>query len=321
MGTASDIAGLGVVIVNFRTAEMTIGCLRSLAGEVSGATGVRVVVVDNGSEDGSADKIASVIEEEGWTDWVSVKALERNGGFAFGNNRGMEALKDSRYVLLLNSDTVVQPGCLRHCFNVMESEPSVGVMSCMLLNSDGTVQNVARRFPTPLRVLLSSLGLPWKICLLFGWADVDDPTWDRGCTKRDVDWLGGAFLFVRRGVIDKMGGLDEDFFFYGEDVEFCHRVWRAGYRCHYDPAVAVTHYGGGSSDPTRMNRAQRNEHYWRARYLVQKKCYGKFASALLRVCDASVYFLRLLRLRLSGKRRVQQYRDAADILKMLIARL
>jgi GT2 family glycosyltransferase len=192
-------------------------------------------------------------------------------------------------VLLLNSDTIVHPGVLRTCFNVMERDPTIGVMSVMLKSPDGSVQNVARKFPTPLRAAVSSLGLPWLIPALFRWADIEDGGWDRATCARDVDWLGGAFLFIRATALRQIGPLDQTFFFYGEDIEFCHRMAKAGFRRRYDPTATVAHIGGAS---TRRNAQLLRR---RARYQVQRKCYGETAACVVGTIDIIASWLRSLR--------------------------
>jgi N-acetylglucosaminyl-diphospho-decaprenol L-rhamnosyltransferase len=296
-----DAPSLLVVVVNYRTADVTVSCLRSLAREVPFISGARVVVVDNGSGDGSAARIQAAADAEGWRGWTSVLGLRENGGFAYGNNRGVETAPRARFYLLLNSDTVVAPGALRYCLGVLDRDPTIGAMSCMLRNEDGSIQNVARKFPTPLRRAAGALGLPWRLPRLFGWADLDDPSWDRSSVPRDVDWLGGAFLLVRGDVLRSIGGLDEDFFFYGEDIAFCHRVWRTGRRCRYDPGVSVVHYGGTSSDPSRLASGERLTHAWRARHLVHEKLYGARSAAAFLALDRAIHAARVLYYRFSGR--------------------
>jgi GT2 family glycosyltransferase len=204
----------------------------------------------------------------------------------------------------------------------MDSEPRVGVMSCLLKNPDGSMQNAARRFPTPLRLALNMLGVPQKFPRVFGWANTEDPGWDRLTDKRDVDWLGGAFLFIRGDVLRKIGGLDEDFFFYGEDIEFCHRVKRAGFRVHYDPATSIMHIGGASGDATaesrRLAARARNINMWKARYLNQRKCYGPLAPVFVRAVDLAVYGLRSMKLWISGKQNSPEYALQRDVFFMLL---
>jgi len=266
---------LGIVILNFNTPDLTVACLRSVLDDVT-KINYRIVIVDNGSTDGSSEKLTAAIAG---IKGVELLALPRNVGFAAGNNRGIEKLSECDYVLLLNSDTIVHRGCLQKCLEVMQSDARIGVMSCQLQNVDGSVQNVARRFLTPFRAMLCTFGFPWRLPYLFAFADPEDPNWDRRTRKRDVDWLGGAFFFLRGEVLKKCGKLDEDFFFYGEDVEFCHRIGKHGYRCHYDPSAVVTHLGGAS------NSSDKDELRKKARYLIQRKCYGRLAETIVRAAD------------------------------------
>ncbi|MDX1565250.1 MAG: glycosyltransferase family 2 protein [Phycisphaeraceae bacterium] len=304
---------LRVIIVNFRTPELTVDCLRSLADQRPVGADVRVSVVDNGSGDDSVRWIQAAVEREGWAGWVEPLPLEKNLGFAAGNNHAIRQDREAFAYLLLNSDTRVGAGCLSHGLKRMIEEPDIGALSPKAVNEDGSAQAMARRFPTPIRTVLGALGLPGRLPWLLGWADVEDASWDRQTTRRDVDWLGGTCLFVRREAIDRVGMLDEDFFFYGEDVEFCHRLRRAGYRCHYDPETAVTHLGGGSSDPERMSQELRNVHRWRARYLVQRKCYGRWAEALVKGADLLTSGLRMVFWACLGQRKGRQYRNASTV--------
>jgi N-acetylglucosaminyl-diphospho-decaprenol L-rhamnosyltransferase len=323
-GAPPAAASVLIVIVNFRTPTLTNQCLASLEPEAAAVPGVQVVVVDNDSGDGSAEAIAEEIERRGWGDWAVLLRTGRNGGFAYGNNRGIEAglgRWDPRYILLLNSDTVVHPGCVKRCIEVMDAEPRIGAMSCCLLNADGTVQNVARRFPSPARLIATAMGLPWRLPRLFGHLDCEDSGWDRRTEARDVDWLGGAFLFCRADVIRRLGGLDERFFFYGEDIEFCHRLRRAGHRIRFDPGATTVHLGGQSSDPTRMAARLRNANIWRARYTVQRMCYGRAAAGLVRVMDVVTLAFRCAALWLGGRRGRARLRDTIGALRTLLYEL
>src|SRR5262245_28788043 len=276
---------LVIAVVNYRTPEVTLDCLRSLAPELAAIAGVRVVVVDNASGDGSLERIGAAIRENGWSEWAELLPSDRNLGFAGGTNLAIARAEPAEYVLLLNSDTIVHAGCLRRCFEVMESDSRIGGMSCRVLNRDGSIQNVARRLPTPLLVTSAAFGLPWKLPRMFGWADAEDPGWDRTASARDVGWLGGAFLFVRASVFGGRVRLDDDFFFYGEDVEFCHRIHRRGFTLRYDPVASIVHLGGASSDPSRLPASVQSLQQWRARYMVQRKCWGRAAALWVRAVD------------------------------------
>jgi N-acetylglucosaminyl-diphospho-decaprenol L-rhamnosyltransferase len=288
-------ARLAIILVNFRTPKQTIECVASLEPEVAANPGTRVVVVENGSGDDSAAVIGREIDDRGWKSWCTLLVAERNWGFAGGNARGIELVQregSAAYYLLLNSDTIVHAGCLSYCLGVMDRDSTIGAMSCRLLNTDGTVQNTCRKFPTPARCIAGALGLTWKLPRLFGWADCDDPGWDRNTVKRDVDWIGGAFVLVRGDYVDTHGAFDEAFFFYGEDIEFSHGVWRRGLRVHYDPGATITHLGGASSDPTKINHTAKGIHAAKGRNLVQRKCYGRFAELLVWTVDLINIWLR-----------------------------
>lgn len=315
----SDPMTLLIVTINYRTPDLTIGLLESLAPQVGALGGCKVVVVDNASGDDSVARIGTTITARGWSSWVELVPSQTNRGYAGGLNLGIRSAPAARYVLMINNDVIVHEGCLSHCLRVMDTEPTIGVMSCRLVEPDGTVQTTARKAPTPSRSLACAFGLPWKLPALFAWADQQDHAWDRSTVKRDVEWLGGAFMLTRGDLIRTIGGLDESFFFYGEDVEFSHRVRKAGYRCHYDPAVSITHFAAASSDPSRVSAQLRNRYGWDARYLVQRKCYGRLAERMLRTADLLVWSARAAWFRLRHGRQ-QRYDDARAVLAILMNR-
>lgn len=307
-----------IVVVNFRTPAMTLDCLRSLEPELAAMPEtVRVMVVDNGSNDGSAELLRDAIERERRHEWAELLVLDRNLGFAGGNNRGIVRHPGAAFVLLLNSDTLVHEGALRHSMTMIRGRPTVGAMACRLVGRDGAAQTMARPFPTPLRQTAAALGLPWRWPGLFGWADMERLSDDHHRRPRDVDWLGGAFVLLRGEALRQAGLLDESFFFYGEDIELCHRLKRAGWRRRYDPRVAITHFGGGSSDAQRMNAVRRNAAYWQARYLVQRRCYGRLAAAWLRGVDLAMCAARLIAMRCRGRHGTTRYQQAAAVWRLL----
>ncbi|MGA3067348.1 MAG: glycosyltransferase family 2 protein [Tepidisphaeraceae bacterium] len=312
---------LGIVIVNYRTPQLTLDCLTSVAAQINDVPETRVALVDNASGDSSVSFLRDAIARYGWN-WIKLVTSPVNRGFAGGTNLGLEALKQiqpqSQFILLLNSDAMLKPNVLRYVVEQMQADPTVGVMSCMLLNSDHSVQNTARRFPTPARLAAYSLGLPWHFPRAFAWADLDEPGWDRRTLARDVDWVGGAFMLIRRQTLDGLGPLDERFFFYGEDAEFCHRAWKHGWRVRYDPGAAAVHLGSASSDPTRLAARHRNAFSWQARYQLQRRCYGRLAEMFIRAVDIASFGLRYLKLRLSGRQDSPECAAQRDILTLLL---
>jgi len=262
-----------IVIVNYRTSGLVIDALRSLEAEVVALPGIRVVVVDNASGDGSTERLADAIREHDWHDWASLLPLEQNGGFAAGNNAAIRpALKSGaipRYVLLLNPDTVVRSGAVRTLFDFMEDRPDVGLAGSRLEDPDGTPQRSAFRFPCILGELEAGLRLGIASRFLARWAAAPPVKDDAGPT----DWVAGASLIVRREVFEKVGLLDESYFLYFEEVDFCRRAHLAGWPCWYVPQSRVVHLVGQSSGLHASNDAHRRRRpaYWfeaRQRYFL-----------------------------------------------------
>jgi GT2 family glycosyltransferase len=252
-----------VVIVNYKTADLTVDCLRSLAPQLATIDGTsRVVVTDNASGDGSVEKIQAAITENGW-DWATLLPLPSNGGFAYGNNRAIEpALQGESkpdYVFLLNPDTVVLPGALKALVDFMEAHPQVGIAGGRVVNPDGSVRNSAFRFHTVLSELEGSirLGVVTKALKKHVVAErpPDEPA--------QVDWVSGASMIVRRDVFERIGLLDEQYFMYFEETDFCLRAARAGWPTWYVPESRIVHLVGQSSGVTGVQRAARSRpKYW-----------------------------------------------------------
>jgi hypothetical protein len=271
-----------VVVLNYRTASLTIDCLQSLVDEVRSPHRIQVVVTDNASNDGSVDKIAAAIATHGWSDWAALMPLDRNGGYAFGNNAAIRpALATDNpppYVLLLNPDTVVRPGAIAALIEFMETHPEVGIAGSRLEDLDGTPQRSAFRFPTALSEL--DLSLKWGVVskLLANWT-IAPPVSDE---PHPTDWVAGASMIIRRQVLEAIGLLDEAFFMYFEEVDFCLRAQRAGWPCWYVPTSHVVHFVGQSSGVTDTKRPpKRLPTYWfdsRRRFFL--KNYGWLYTAL-----------------------------------------
>ena len=317
---------LTVIVLNFRTPDVTIDCLKTLASEAGANSGMKVVLLDNASGDDSVPRIETAICENGWNaGWLEFRALDKNLGFAGGNNlilhEQMAAQDPPDYLLLLNSDTLVRPGCIAYCTKIMEADPKIGALSCMLRNRDGTVQNVCRKFPHPARESVRAFGLPWFFPALFRWADLEDSGWDRTAGPRDVDWIGGAFFFARTSALREAGVLDQEFFFYGEDCEWCHRLWKHGWRIRFDPGAETVHLGGASSDSTRVRNRQRDIYTWKARFLIQRKCYGRLAEKFVRSCYTAMFALRLGFARITGRGRSEKAAELREGLAMLLGSL
>ena len=242
-----------VVIVNYRTPGLAADCLASLAPEVGAVGGVRAVVVDGGSADGSAEILARAIRERGYTDWAALLPLERNGGFAYANNaalaRALAAPDRPRYVYLLNPDTIVFPGALAALRAFLESHPSAGIAGSRCENADGTVRRTAFRFHSVLGELESEAAIGPISRLLHRWI-VAPPVGD---APRRTDWVSGAAMLVRSEVFDAIGLLDDGYFLYYEETDFARRAAAAGYESWYVPQSRVLHYCGQASGVTQAD--------------------------------------------------------------------
>lgn len=264
-----------VVIVNYRTADLTIDCLNSLARELCTVPGTTVVVTDNASGDGSAEKIQEAMNANSWS-WATLMPLAKNGGFAYGNNEGIRpALKSDdppQYVYLLNPDTVVLPDALKELVKFMDARPEVGIAGGRAVNPDGTVRNSAFRFHTVLSELEGSLRVG-AVSKLLRKHVVAEPPPDE---PAPADWVSGASMIVRRDVFDKIGLLDDRYFMYYEETDFCLRAKRAGFQCWYVPTSKIIHLVGQSSGVTGAKRmAKRRPRYWfESRHRFFRQNYG-----------------------------------------------
>jgi GT2 family glycosyltransferase len=262
-----------IVIVNYRTAELTIDSLRSLSTQVADLGGGRVVVVDNDSGDGSVDKLTAAIEREGWSSWADVMRLDRNGGFAFGNNAGIRAAIASAdhvdYVMLLNPDTVAREGAIKALVGFMDGHSRAGIAGSLLENADGGLECSAHRIHSPLSELDAGARLGMLSRLLHRYVVSDCP----GAEAHQCDWVSGASLIMRREVLEQVGLMDDGYFLYFEEVDFCWRAKRTGWEVWYVPQSRVMHLEGAATGI--RTAAKRRASYWydsRRRFFV--KHYG-----------------------------------------------
>ena len=292
-----------IVIVNYRTAPLVVDCLRSLEAEVAAEPDCRVVVVDNASGDGSAQALQEAIDGEGWGAWAEVLPLDQNLGFSGGNNAALRPLLASPrppdYVLLLNPDTWVRPGAVRALVEFMERRPEVGVAGSRLEHPDGEVHNSAFRFHTATSEFERGLRLGLVTRLLRRWV-VAPPA---RAEAHPADWLSGASLMVRRAVFESVGLLDEGYFLYYEEVDFCLRARAAGWRCWYVPDSRVVHLVGQSSGVTGDRRVERRvPRYWfesRSRYF--RKNHGRLYALAADLAWLTAFSLWRLRRRIQRR--------------------
>jgi N-acetylglucosaminyl-diphospho-decaprenol L-rhamnosyltransferase len=291
-----------VIIVTYRTAELTIACLKSLVAErAAPGISLRAVVVDNAS--GDAASIGAAIEHEGWGSWVKLVEAPRNGGFSYGNNLGFVhacAEHPPDYFHMLNPDTVVRPGAIRSLVEFLESHPGVGIAGSSFESADGSVWPIAFRFPSLLGELEAGLRLGIVSRLLKPWAVARI----MGSEAQEVDWGAGASMMIRRMLLDRIGGLDESYFLFYEETEFCLRAKRAGYSMWYVPQSRVMHIAGQSTKVDQRNAApKRLPAYWfesRRRYFMTTR--GIVGALLIDLTAMFASTLGSFRLVLQGRR-------------------
>jgi GT2 family glycosyltransferase len=294
---------LAIVIVNFRTADLTLACLRSLAAARGEVGTMKTFVVENGSGDDSAPRLRDAIIKNNWSDWVELKPLDKNIGYAAGNNAAIRDALGSqdapRYVLLLNPDTEVRPGALRELMTFMEQSPRVGIAGSRLEDPDGTPQRSAFRFPTIYSELDTGFRLGLISRLLHQYLSAPPVRDD----AHQTDWVAGASMIVRREVFERVGLLDERYFMYYEEVDFCLQANRAGWPCWYVPASHVVHLVGQASGVTDTRRAPaRRPAYWfesRKRFFVKNR--GALAAIAADLAFSAGYVTWRLRRPLQGK--------------------
>jgi GT2 family glycosyltransferase len=227
---------VAVVIVNYKSYSDLRRCLDALTGQADG-----VVVVDHAAIPRSADAIASDFP------WVRLVRVPGNEGFAAGVNRGARETT-SDYLLLLNPDSLPEPGLCATLAGWLDRNPDVGAVGPRITNADGTVQASARRFPDFTTAVAGRSSWLTRALPRNPLSRRNLPAMDgRPGEAMEVDWVSGACMMVRRAAFDQVRGMDEGFFLYWEDADFCRRLEQAGWSTRYWPAVSVLHAGSGSS--------------------------------------------------------------------------
>jgi len=272
---------LSIIIVNWNTQDILRDCLRSIY-EQGGERDIEVIVIDNASTDGSVEMVKK--------DFPQVTLIEnsRNLGFARANNIGIHQ-SSGRYICLVNSDVIVLNGCIENLISFMDNHPVAGMVGPRILNQDRTLQPSCRHFPTIWNNLCQALGLNKLFPKSRFFSETFMNYWAHDIVQK-VDVLSGCFWMVRREALNKVGLLDEDFFIYGEDLDWCRRFHHAGWDIIFYPNAETIHTGAASSnnDPIRfyIEMQKADLHYWQ-----------KHHGSIGRTVYAAIIFLRhLLRL-------------------------
>jgi GT2 family glycosyltransferase len=270
-----------VVIVNYRSAELCLRALASLDVERERSElSISAVVVENDS--GDEIRLARGIEER-FADFARLVVSPINGGFGAGNNLGVKVAHDAgvraRYIHFLNPDTEIKPGALLALVRFLEAHPRAGVASGSFEHQDGTLWPIAFRFPTPAGELEAGCKLG-VVSRLLRERSVPRTMGERA---EQIDWCSGASMMLRREVLETVGGFDEAFFLYFEEVDLCLRIKAAGWECWYVPESRVMHVRGQSTGVTALEQKPRRlPPYWfesRRRYFVKHHGYAYTALA------------------------------------------
>ncbi|MFA5422299.1 MAG: glycosyltransferase [Phycisphaerae bacterium] len=228
---------VSVIIVSFNTRDILEKCIESVYAQTNSLQ-TEIIVVDNASSDGSADMVAQRFEN------VQLIRNGRNVGFAAANNQAIGKAK-GKYILLLNSDTVVLDRAIEKVFAFAEKNQQAAVVGCRVLNPDGTVQRTCSMFPSALNMVLSSSYL-YKLFPRNKFFGREMMTWWDRNDVREVEVVSGCFMLVRREVVEQVGLMDEEFFLYAEETEWCYRFAKAGWKMMFTPDAEIIHYGGAS---------------------------------------------------------------------------
>jgi len=236
---------VSIIIVNYNVRFFLEQCLHSVF-KAKNNLNIEIIVVDNHSVDGSVQMLKEKFPQ------VIVIENKDNVGFSKANNQGIKIAR-GKYVLLLNPDTVLQEDTLVKCFEFMEATPDAGALGVKMFDGKGNFLPESKRgFPSPMVAFYKIFGLSklFPKSKIFGRYHLGFLDKDK---THNVDVLSGAFMFIRKEVLNKIGGLDEDYFMYGEDIDLSYRIKKAGYNNYYFANTSIIHYKGESTKKSSVN--------------------------------------------------------------------
>lgn len=264
---------VSVIIVNWNTKNLLRDCIQSIL-EHAGNVDYEIIVVDNASSDGSAEMVRS--------DFPKVRLIVKhtNRGYAAGVNDGIRSAK-CRYVLLLNSDTLICDSAIEKTVKYADEHINAAVVGCQVWEDEDKIQMTCFRFPDLLNLFfrISGLAKVFRNNHFFG---REDMFWWRRDSEREVDVVSGMFMLVRREAIDKVGLMDEAFFLYYEETDWCYRFSKAGWKMLFWPGAKIIHREGGGHSG-RTNRSQLKVQTQKSCLIFYKKHYGLLCYLFARV--------------------------------------
>lgn len=259
---------LSVIVVSYNTNKILFDCLSTIFSNKDGIS-IEVIVVDNASSDGSPDMVKK--------EFPGVRLIQntQNQGFAKANNQGIK-ISIGRFILLLNSDTLITDNAFKKMVEWMDTHKEVGVATCCLKNEDGSVQPTGGFFPNLPRLLLWQLFIDDLIPI-----SPYHPKLGFYNKERELDWVTGAFFMMNREIIKNIGLMDENFFMYAEELEYCYRIKKSGVKIYYTPQVSVIHLGFKSSSKEKAILGEyRSLKYFYSKYYTKIEQF--FASLILK---------------------------------------
>lgn len=233
---------VSIIIVNWNTCDISRDCLRSIAEQTKGIA-YEVIFVDNASSDDSVEMVKNEFPQ------IVLVSNSENKGFAAANNQGMKVAR-GRYVLLLNSDTLILDNAIAKTVAYADKHPEAGVVGCRVLNQDRTLQPTCFMYPSLLNLFLSSTYL-YKLLPRSRFCGREHMSWWDRNNEMEVDVITGCFMLVRQEAIKDVGLMDESFFMYAEETDWCYRFQKAGWKNFFSPEGEIIHLGGASSKKVR----------------------------------------------------------------------
>jgi N-acetylglucosaminyl-diphospho-decaprenol L-rhamnosyltransferase len=271
---------IGVVIVNYKTRELTMACVESLRGQVDNETG-HIVVVDNNSGPGEVVALEADLEKAGLSEIATVIGLAENKGFSAGNNAGIRSMRAGNY-LLANSDTIFLPGAVASMLEALMKREGAGIVGPRLEWPDGKAQVSSFNFHRPPSEAIRSADTGLVTSLLRRFEVPVQPS----DAPSSPDWISFACALIRREVFERIGFLDDGYFMYYEDSDFCRRARNAGFGILHWPYARVIHLQGRSSEVAEFTLANKRlpDFYYHSRARYYRKHHGKLGFILANAC-------------------------------------
>ena len=242
---------ISIIIVSYNTKKLLRDCIISIIKNTK-KIDYEIIVIDNASTDGSVETIKKLRKANS----INLKIIENktNLGFGVANNLGMKRAK-GKFILFLNSDTIIHDNLIREMVSWMDKKKHIGIASCALKNSNGTYQGTGGSFPDLLRVFswmffIEDIPGIDRLIKPFHPMHPNSPIYKGDAyfkSEHETDWVTGAFFLIRKKVVEDVGYFDKDYFMYVEELDYCYRVKKGGWKVFYNPKWSITHYGGASS--------------------------------------------------------------------------